>query len=60
MNDLDTNYLVYTDIEGYVTRIEEVNSDVIEKFRSLEKDENELIGVSKIPIMKEKESKRIN
>ena len=54
LNDLDTNYWIYTDIEGYVTRIEEVDSDVIEKFRSLEKDENELIGVSKIPIMKDK------
>ncbi len=54
LNDLDTNYWIYTDIEGYVNRIEEVDSDVIEKFRSLEKDENELIGVSKIPIMKDK------
>ena len=54
LNDLDTNYWIYTDIEGYVSRIEEVDSDVIEKFRSLEKDENELIGVSKIPIMKDK------
>ena len=41
-------------MEGYVSRIEEVDSDVIEKFRSLDKDENELIGVSKIPIMKDK------
>ena len=54
LNDLDTNYWIYTDIEGYVSRIEEVDSDVIEKFRSLDKDENELIGVSKIPIMKDK------
>ena len=54
LNDLDTNYWIYTDMEGYVSRIEEVDSDVIEKFRSLDKDENELIGVSKIPIMKDK------
>ena len=54
LNDLDTNYWIYTDIEGYVSRIEEVDSDVIEKFRSLDKDENELIGASKIPIMKDK------
>ena len=54
LNDLDTNYWIYTDIEGNVSRIEEVDSDVIEKFRSLDKDENELIGVSKIPIMKDK------
>ena len=60
MNDLDTNHWIYTDIEGYVTRIEEVDSDIIEKFRSLEKYENELIGVNKIQIMKEKESTRIN
>ena len=53
LNDLDTNYWIYTDIEGYVTRVEEVDNDVIEKFKSLEKDENELIGVSKIPIMKD-------
>ena len=53
LNDLDTNYWIYTDIEGYVVRVEEIDSDVIEKFRSIEKDENELIGVSKIPIMKD-------
>ncbi len=53
LNDLDTNYWIYTDIEGYVTRVEEIDSDVIEKFKSVEKDENELIGVSKIPIMKD-------
>ena len=53
LNDLDTNYWIYTDIEGYVTRVEEIDNDVIEKFKSREKDENELIGVSKIPIMKD-------
>ena len=53
LNDLDTNYWIYTDIEGYVVRAEEIDSDVIEKFRSIEKDENELIGVSKSPIMKD-------
>ncbi len=53
LNDLDTNYWIYTDIEGYVTRVEEIDNDVIEKFKSIEKDENELIGVSKIPIMKD-------
>ena len=53
LNDLDTNYWIYTDIEGYVVRAEEIDSDVIEKFRSIEKDENELIGVSKLPIMKD-------
>ena len=53
LNDLDTNYWIYTDIEGYVVRAEEIDNDVIEKFRSIEKDENELIGVSKSPIMKD-------
>ena len=53
LNDLDTNYWIYTDLEGYVVRVEEIDSDVIEKFRSLEKDDNELIGVSKLPIMKD-------
>jgi len=53
LNDLDTNYWIYTDLEGYVVRVEEIDSDVIEKFRSIEKDENELIGVSKLPIMKD-------
>ena len=53
LNDLDTNYWIYTDIEGYVTRVEEIDSDIIEKFKSLEKDKNELIGVRKIPIMKD-------
>lgn len=53
MNDLDLNYWVYTDINGYVTRIDETDADVIEKFRSEEKDDNELIGVSKTPLMKD-------
>ena len=53
LNDLDSNYWIYTDIEGYVNRIEETDSDVIEKFKSNDKDENELIGVSKIPISKD-------
>ena len=35
------------------TRVEEIDLDVIEKFKSLEKDENELIGVREIPIMKD-------
>ena len=53
LNDLDINYWIYTDTEGYVNRIEEVDSEVIEKFKSIEKDENELIAVSKMPIMKD-------
>ena len=53
LNDLDSNYWIYTDIEGNVNRIEETDSDVIEKFKSNDKDENELIGVSKMPISKD-------
>ena len=53
LNDLDTNYWIYTDMEGYVNRIEEIDNEVIEKFKSIEKDENELIAVSKMPIMKD-------
>jgi LMBR1 domain-containing protein 1 len=53
LNDLDSNYWIYTDIEGNVNRIEETDADVIEKFKSNDKDENELIGVSKMPISKD-------
>ena len=53
LNDLDLNYWIYTDINGYVTRIDETDADVIEKFKSEDKDENELIGVSKTPLMKD-------
>ena len=52
LNDLDTNYWIYTDIEGYVNRVEESDNDVIEKFKP-QNDKNELIAVSKIPIMSE-------
>ena len=52
LNDLDTNYWIYTDIEGYVNRVEESDSDVIEKFKP-KNDKNELIAVSKMPIMRE-------
>ena len=52
LNDLDTNYWIYTDIEGYVNRVEESDNDVIEKFKP-QNDKNELIAVSKIPIMRE-------
>ena len=52
LNDLDNNYWVYTDIEGYVNRIEESDNDVIEKFKP-QNDKNELIAVSKLPIMRE-------
>ena len=50
LNDLDTNYWIYTDIEGYVNRVEESDNDVIEKFKP-QNDKNELIAVSKMPIM---------
>ena len=52
---LDSNYWIYIDIEGYVNRIEETNADVIEKFKSNDKDENELIIVSKMLIQKMEE-----
>ena len=52
LNDLDNNYWIYTDIEGYVNRVEESDNDVIEKFKP-KNDKNELIAVSKIPIMRE-------
>ena len=50
LNDLDTNYWIYTDIEGNVNRVEESDNDIIEKFKP-QNDKNELIAVSKIPIM---------
>ena len=50
LNDLDTNYWIYTDIEGNVNRIEESDNDVIEKFQP-KNDKNELIAVSKMPLM---------
>ena len=53
LNDLDSNYWIYTDENGFVNRIDESDGDVIEKFKSENNDENELIGVSKIPIAKE-------
>ena len=52
LNDLDTNYWIYTDIEGYVNRVEESDNEVIEKFKP-QNDKNELIAVSKIPIMRD-------
>ena len=53
LNDLESNYWIYTDIEGYVNRVEESDSDVIEKFKP-QNDKNELIAVSKMPIMRER------
>ena len=51
LNDIDSNYWVYTDIDGNVIRTEHFNdSDVIEKFKSPTNDENELIAVYKKPI----------
>ena len=52
LNDLDTNYWIYTDIEGYVNRVEESDNEVIEKFKP-QNDKNELIAVSKMPIMRD-------
>ena len=52
LNDLDTNYWIYTDIEGNVNRVEESDNDVIEKFKP-KNDKNELIAVSKMPIMRD-------
>ena len=52
LNDLDTNYWVFTDIEGNVNRVEESDNEVIEKFKPMN-DKNELIAVSKIPIMRD-------
>lgn len=49
-NDIDSNYWIYTDVEGHVVRTESFNdADIIEKFKSPTNDENELIGVSKMP-----------
>lgn len=53
LNDLDSNYWVYTDTNGNVCRIDESDGDVIEKFKPENGDPNELIGVSKMPIMKD-------
>ena len=52
LNDLDANYWIYTDIEGYVNRVEESDNEVIEKFKP-QNDKNELIAVSKMPIMRD-------
>ena len=52
LNDLDTNYWIYTDIEGNVNRMEESDNDVLEKFKP-QNDKNELIAVSKMPIIKD-------
>ena len=52
INDLDSNYWIYTDIEGNVNRVEESDNEVIEKFKPLN-DKNELIAVSKIPIIRD-------
>ena len=52
LNDLDTNYWIFTDIEGNVNRVEESDNEVIEKFKPLN-DKNELIAVSKMPIMRD-------
>ena len=52
LNDLDTNYWIYTDIDGNVNRVEESDNDVIEKFKP-KNDKNELIAVSKMPIMRD-------
>ena len=52
LNDLDNNYWIYTDIEGNVNRVEESDNDVLEKFKP-KNDKNELIAVSKMPIIKD-------
>ena len=52
LNDLDTNYWVYTDIEGNVNRVEESDNDVLEKIKP-KYGKNELIAVSKMPIIKD-------
>ena len=52
LNDLDTNYLIYTDIEGNVNRVEESDNNVLENFKP-QNDKNELIAVSKMPIIKD-------
>ena len=52
LNDLENNYWIYTDIEGSVNRVEESDNDVLKKF-SPQNDKNELIAVSKMPIMRD-------
>ncbi len=51
LNDIETNFWMFTDTEGYVTKID-LNSDaaVLEKFKSPTNDNTELLGVSKNPI----------
>lgn len=51
LNDIETNYWMYTDINGYVSK-NELNSDaaVLEKFKSPTNDNLELLGVSKNPL----------
>ena len=52
LNDLDNNYWIFTDIEGNVNRVEESDNDVLEKFKP-KNDKNELIAISKMPIIKD-------
>ena len=53
INDAESTYWVYTDNNGEVRRtISFSDSDVIEKFKSPVNDENELLGIYKIPITK--------
>jgi len=51
LNDIETNFWMFTDPEGYVAKID-LNSDtaVLEKFKSSTNDNTELLGVTKNPI----------
>ncbi len=49
LNDNDSSYWVYTDIDGCVRRTRFYDGDVIDKFKSQVNDENEVIAIYKSP-----------
>jgi len=55
LNDVETNYWMFTDLDGHVTKVD-LNSDaaVLEKFRSNTNDNLELLGIAKSPIFSQK------
>jgi len=52
INDNDGSYWVYTDLDGCVRRTSFSDGDVVDKFKSFVNDENEVIGIYKLPVYK--------
>jgi hypothetical protein len=55
LNDVETNYWMFTDLDGNVTKVD-LNSDaaVLEKFKSTTNNNLELLGIAKSPIFSKK------